>query len=80
MSTSLRSKTLFQQYFSLQSQYEQKYGKNTVVLMQIGKFYEIFSFPDIPCLPLAGIIRLVKISRICSGSAQRRSKSNMAHF
>ena len=45
MSTSLRSKTLFQQYFSLQSQYEQKYGENTVVLMQIGKFYEIFSYP-----------------------------------
>ena len=45
MSTTLRSKTLFQQYFSLQSHYEQKYGENTVVLMQIGKFYEIFSYP-----------------------------------
>ena len=61
MSTSLRSKTLFQQYFSLQSQYEQKYGENTVVLMQIGKFYEIFSYPHPNTSKILG-----KASELCT--------------
>ena len=61
MSTTLRSKTLFQQYFSLQSQYEQKYGENTVVLMQIGKFYEIFSYPHPNTSKILG-----KASELCT--------------
>lgn len=31
-------------YFDYQQEYERKYGKQTVVLMQIGKFYEMYEY------------------------------------
>jgi len=37
------------QYFNLQQYYEQLYGENTVVLYQIGKFYEIMEFIPNDC-------------------------------
>ena len=31
-------------YFALQQHFEKKYGENTICLIQIGKFYEIYEF------------------------------------
>jgi DNA mismatch repair protein MutS len=31
-----------QEYFNLSREYEEKYGKNTVVLMQVGSFFEVY--------------------------------------
>ena len=31
-----------QEYFNLSKEYEEKYGKNTVVLMQVGSFFEVY--------------------------------------
>ena len=35
---------LTSEYFETQAKYQQKYGPNTVVLMQVGSFYEIYEF------------------------------------
>ena len=31
-------------YFKVQNYFERKYGERTVVLMQVGKFYEVYQF------------------------------------
>jgi DNA mismatch repair ATPase MutS len=36
-------------YFDLQKQYEEEYGKKTVVLYQIGVFYEIYEYDPANC-------------------------------
>ncbi|MEA3512019.1 MAG: DNA mismatch repair protein [Campylobacterota bacterium] len=37
-----KSSLLTQNYFKLQSLFEEKYGKDTIVLMEIGTFYEVY--------------------------------------
>src|SRR5690348_17309745 len=37
---------LVKEYFKLQKEFEEKYGKDSVILYEVGKFYEIFSYPD----------------------------------
>lgn len=39
--------SIYQEYFKLQKELEEKYGKQSVVLMQVGSFYEIYGI----CLP-----------------------------
>ena len=40
--SSFKAKKPTKEYFNLQAQYEEKYGIDTVVIMEIGGFYEIF--------------------------------------
>ncbi|MBD3840711.1 MAG: hypothetical protein IE909_02290 [Campylobacterales bacterium] len=37
-----KSILLTQQYFKLQQLFEQKYGKHSLVLMEVGTFYEVY--------------------------------------
>jgi DNA mismatch repair protein MutS len=38
----VEKKTLIDEYFEYQEFYENKYGKNTMVLMELGSFYEVY--------------------------------------
>lgn len=38
----MEKKTLIDEYFEYQEFYENKYGKNTIVLMELGSFYEVY--------------------------------------
>lgn len=40
---------LIEEYFTLQKQHEQQYGERTVVLMQIGSFYEMYGYDPSYC-------------------------------
>ena len=35
--------TLLQEYLSLTRQYKEQYGENTIVLMQVGAFFEVYA-------------------------------------
>lgn len=37
-----KERLLTQSYFDLQSHFEEKYGRDTVVFMEIGTFYEVY--------------------------------------
>jgi len=37
---------LFKEYYELHDQYRKKYGENVAVLMQVGKFFELYAPPD----------------------------------
>lgn len=37
------AKTLIHDYFSEQEKYQEKYGENTVLMMQVGSFYELYA-------------------------------------
>ncbi len=37
---------LHEEYFAIQKEYEQKYGENTVVMLQKGSFYEVWGLED----------------------------------
>ena len=34
--------TLIDEYFEFQEKFESKYGEKTIVLMEVGKFFEIY--------------------------------------
>ena len=36
--------SLIKEYFSLQREYEKKYGNKTVIVMQVGGFYEVYAY------------------------------------
>lgn len=38
---------LIKEYFKLQEEYEKKYGERTVIVMQVGGFYEVYSYNGI---------------------------------
>src|SRR3990172_6241118 len=44
----LNTTPLLKEYFKTQQQYEKKYGKQTIVIFEIGGFYEIFQNDDPP--------------------------------
>jgi DNA mismatch repair protein MutS len=53
-----------QEYFNLTKEYEEKYGKNTVVLMQVGSFFEVYGVKN----EETGVIthsNIVEFSNIC---------------
>ena len=37
---------LIKEYFKLTSEYKKEYGNNTIVLMQVGAFYEVYGLQD----------------------------------
>ena len=39
--------SLIDEYFDYQDRFEQKYGENTIVLMEVGSFFEIYGTDDI---------------------------------
>ena len=39
-------KTLVEEYFELQEKYEKKYGEKTVILAQVGSFYEVYEYDE----------------------------------
>lgn len=39
--------SLIQEYFELQEKYEKKYGDRTVIVMQVGGFYEVYSYDGV---------------------------------
>ena len=39
-------KTLVEEYFELQEKYEKKYGEKSVILVQVGSFYEIYEYNE----------------------------------
>ena len=38
----IKNTNLIGQYFKIQKQYEEKYGITTIVLMQVGSFFEMY--------------------------------------
>lgn len=38
--------TLTDEYFELTKQYQNEYGKKTVVLLQVGSFLEVYAYQD----------------------------------
>jgi len=38
---------IVEEYISLTAKWKAEYGENTVVLMQVGKFFEMYGFMDI---------------------------------
>ena len=37
---------MLQQYFKLRDEYREKYGKKTILLFQVGAFYEVYTKVD----------------------------------
>jgi DNA mismatch repair protein MutS len=38
--------SIYDEYFQYTREYQEKYGKNTIVLMQVGAFFEIYGLKD----------------------------------
>ena len=36
------SSSIYTEYFKYTKEYQEKYGKNTIVLMQVGAFFEVY--------------------------------------
>lgn len=42
----IKKKEVIKKYFELQKEFEEKYGKDCVVLYELGKFLECFGIPE----------------------------------
>lgn len=38
---------LIKEYFELTKKYQEDYGENTIILMQVGSFFEVYGIYDI---------------------------------
>lgn len=61
------NKLLIENYFELQVEAEKKYGKSTIILIEVGSFYEIYSCP--------GIGKAQEVSQILNILLTRKNKS-----
>jgi DNA mismatch repair protein MutS len=55
---------LVKEYFELTKKYQSEYGKNTVVLMQVGAFFEVYGLQDKSNGELSGS-EIADFSRVC---------------
>jgi DNA mismatch repair protein MutS len=55
---------LVKEYFELTKKYQSEYGKNTVVLMQVGAFFEVYGLQDKTTGELGGS-EIADFSRVC---------------
>ena len=37
---------IYTEYFNITKEYQEKYGENTVLLMQVGAFFEVYALKD----------------------------------
>lgn len=56
--------TLVKEYFELTNKYQSEYGKNTVVLMQVGAFFEVYGLQNKITDELGGS-EIADFSRVC---------------
>jgi DNA mismatch repair protein MutS len=54
------------EYFQLTKQYQEKYGKNTVLLYQVGSFFEIYSYIISQTNTISTISEIERVSEICN--------------
>ena len=55
---------LIKEYFDLTSKYSKEYGKNTLVLMQVGAFYEVYGLKNEKNMNIHGSL-IMDFSKIC---------------
>jgi DNA mismatch repair protein MutS len=55
---------LIKEYFELTKKYQNEYGENTIVLMQVGSFFEVYGFLDKKTNTISGS-KIKDFSRIC---------------
>ena len=55
---------LIKEYFDLTSKYSNEYGKNTIVLMQVGAFYEVYGLKKESNMEIHGSL-IMDFSKIC---------------
>ena len=56
--------SFIKEYFVLTKQYIDEYGQNTILLMQVGSFYEVYGKYDIYSQTIIGS-KITKFSQIC---------------
>ena len=55
---------LIKEYFELTKKYQEDYGENTVLLMQVGSFFEVYGYCDKKTNTILGS-RIIDFSQIC---------------
>jgi DNA mismatch repair protein MutS len=56
---------IYGEYFKITKEYQSKYGKNTVLLMQVGSFFEIYGIKQTTTLISKYESEIVEITNIC---------------
>ena len=56
--------SLIKEYFELTNQYINEYGKNTILLMQVGSFFEVYGINNAETESITGS-RIEDFSKIC---------------
>jgi DNA mismatch repair protein MutS len=63
------------EYFEITKKYQEQYGKNTILLHQVGSFFEIYSFINPLTNEISNISDIEKVSEICNLNIARKSNS-----
>ena len=65
---------LIKEYFELTQQYLAKYGENTILLMQVGSFFEVYALLDKSTCVISGS-KIEEFSRICDLNIAEKNSS-----
>jgi DNA mismatch repair protein MutS len=60
-------------YFEITKRYKDEYGKKTILLLQVGSFFEIYSFVNPFTNEISEISDIIKVSEICNLNIARKS-------
>ena len=63
------------EYFVITKKYQEQYGKNTILLYQVGSFFEIYSFINTLTNEISDISNIEKVAEICNLNIAHKSSS-----
>lgn len=62
----MESTSIYAEYLQLTKQYQEKYGKSTIVLLQVGAFFEVYGFQPLKSTNDNMTTQIHEFSQICS--------------
>ena len=71
---------IYFEYFKISKEYQEKYGKNTVLLMQVGSFFEIYGLKDVDMSEIHEIAQICQFAVSEKKMVYKNSQVLMAGF
>ena len=75
MDEEIATTKMLKKYYELQDEYKKKYGNKTVVLMQVGAFYEVYGILHVVSQEVHNS-PILEISKLCNLAISHKNKDS----
>ena len=70
----MTTQNIYSEYFQLTNNYKEKYGEKTIVLLQVGAFYEVYACKNLQT-NIISESQIIDFSQICSLNISEKKKT-----